>query len=341
MKFGKITTIDNNEIDNITSRPNDYKLQTKTPYNFIQKLSDDQFPILLENLEKIGDEKPLVFMIIIPSHPILEQSKIINIAMARTMYSPTLGKIVSIEGTYNGYQYPDNIGVDEVILKYSNLSKDFLIGKTFDEDKIDKLLQGKPTLITYVDTKINLNNKEFNYGNLFDSHFPQYNKLKILNYCTDYNWFLDTETDLGNHKIQNQLLSFNMFTDIYNKLEVCIDMIYILNSFKTKGGEEFLIKEFISEEQNILKLDKGALDFKEYLNQKKKLDELGLYKFSYNQIKKYHYLQTYSSTSEKQKQIDEIESTMANNGLSLKLIPVKEKKSFNNMRSNLSNLQQN
>ena len=41
------------------------------------------------------------------------------------------------------------------------------------------------------------------------------------------------------------------------------------------------------------------------------------------------------------KQIDEIESTMANNGLSLKLIPVKEKKSFNNMRSNLSNLQQN
>ena len=87
MKFGKITTIDNNEIDNITSRPNDYKLQTKTPYNFIQKLSDDQFPILLENLEKIGDEKPLVFMIIIPSHPILEQSKIINIAMARTMYS--------------------------------------------------------------------------------------------------------------------------------------------------------------------------------------------------------------------------------------------------------------
>ena len=166
-----------------------------------QKLSDDQFPILLENLEKIGDEKPLVFMIIIPSHPILEQSKIINIAMARTMYSPTLGKIVSIEGTYNGYQYPDNIGVDEVILKYSNLSKDFLIGKTFDEDKIDKLLQGNPTLITYVDTKINLNNKEFNYGNLFDSHFPQYKGLKILNYCTDYNWFLDTETDLGNHKI--------------------------------------------------------------------------------------------------------------------------------------------
>lgn len=337
MKFGKIITIDNEEIKNITSRPNDYKLQTKTPYNFIQKLSDNQFPIALENLEKQGDEEPLVFMIIIPSHPILQESKIINIAMVRTMYSKTLGKIVSVEGTYNGYQYPDNIGVDEVILKYSNLSKDFLIGKTFDEDKIDELLKDVKTLITYVDAKINLNNNEFNYGNLFDSHFPQYKdkRLKFLNYCTDYKWILDTEIDFGNHKIQTQLLNINMFTEINNKLEVCIDMIYILNSFKTKGGEDFLIKEFLAENQNILILEKNGLSFEEYLNQKKKLDEIGLYKFSYNQKLKYHYLLTYSSENERLKHQEEIESAMKNNGLSLRLTPSIEQKSRDNMRGKI------
>ena len=334
MKFGKIITIDNEEIKNITSRPSDYKLQTKTPYNFIQKLSDNQFPIALENLEKQGNEIPLVFMILIPSHPILQESKIINIAMVRTMYSENLGKIVSIEGIYNGYQYPDNIGIDEVILKYSNLSKDFLIGKTFDEDKIDELLKDVKTLITYVDAKINLKNNEFNYGNLFDSHFPQYKGLKIKNYCTDYNWFLDTETDLGNHKIQTQLLNLNMFTEINNKLDVCIDMIYILNSFKTKGGEDFLIKEFLAENQNILILERNGLSFEEYLNQKKKLDEIGIYKFSYNQNQnqKYHYLPTYSSASERLKHKDEIESVIKNNGLSLTLTPKTKEKLQNNMR---------
>jgi hypothetical protein len=126
-----------------------------------------------------------------------------------------------------------------------------------------------------------------------------------------------------------------MFTEINNKLEVCIDMIYILNSFKTKGGEDFLIKEFLAENQNILILEKNAPSFEEYLNQKKKLDEIGIYKFSYNQKLKYHYLLTYSSENERLKHQEEIESAMNNNGLSLRLTPSIEQKSRDNMRGKI------
>jgi hypothetical protein len=126
-----------------------------------------------------------------------------------------------------------------------------------------------------------------------------------------------------------------MFTEINNKLEVCIDMIYILNSFKTKGGENFLIKEFLSDIQHIFILDKNGLDLKEYLNQKKLLDEIGFYKFSYNQKLKYHYLLTYSSENERLKHQEEIESAMNNNGLSLRLTPSIEQKSRDNMRGKI------
>jgi hypothetical protein len=144
----------------------------------------------------------------------------------------------------------------------------------------------------------------------------------------------------SNYKKASDFIKSSELSKLDNEELVLLELIVNFRLPLEKGEVCFAdildkLEVEISEEEKCYSqlIDKALL--------KKKLDELGLYKFSYNQIKKYHYLQTYSSTSEKQKQIDEIESTMANNGLSLKLIPVVEKKSFNNMRSNLSNLQQN
>lgn len=127
--------------DRVVASPEDFRLAVRVPFSGFNEFSS--FPVALTSPQ--GDEKPLVFLALNTTGR-FPYGEMIELALVRVLYSPSMGTVTAITGVYSGLETV-KAKLSEERIKAMGYNPEMASEAHFDEIKIATLLEGKPLIL--------------------------------------------------------------------------------------------------------------------------------------------------------------------------------------------------
>lgn len=162
--------------DEITKRPNDFKLLERIPLTV--KGSLNTLPFVF-NETKEGEK--LHSIVIIDTETTgkdVTKDKIIELGMVRLTFSMDRNILISLDSYYDEFEDPKEPLKSEIV-QLTHITDDMVRGHKIDEDMVNKMVSGRPLIIAH--------NAKFDRP-LFDSRFPALSDLSWACSIHDVQW---------------------------------------------------------------------------------------------------------------------------------------------------------
>lgn len=202
----------------IEKSPLDYRLLERVPFTAFDE--DVKFPIMLH--EPVGDEVAIVILDSETTGLNPGEDLMIELAMVRAMYSPSLGNITSINAVFDEFEDP-HIEIPPKVEELTGITMDMVKGKSFDMDAINRLLADDPLIIAH--------NAGFD-RKFFDARFDGCNFLLNLRWtCTvkTLQWGNLDKRLCFSKKLGNMLFNIGYFFEAHRANADCLALLWLLH----------------------------------------------------------------------------------------------------------------
>jgi len=200
--------------EEIQARMHDFKLLERVP----PTCSGVQFPIQLS--PPTDDQRPLLVLDLETTGLKLATAKIIELGMVRVTFSPSSGKILSIEDAISLYQDPHE-PISAEITELTGITNEMVAGQVFDEAVIEQWLGNDLPVVAH--------NAGFDRP-IFEKRFPQYPALAWACSLKEVDWLAEGTRNL---KLDQLLLEAGYF---YEGHRASIDCLALAWLFHIKPG---------------------------------------------------------------------------------------------------------
>jgi DNA polymerase-3 subunit epsilon len=198
------------KLSEMVKRPNDFLVLERIPFTkkcrfWPLQLSDpteDSLSIILLDIETTGLS--------------LHDESIIELGMAKLIYSPLTKKIISILDVINLYQDPGK-PIPKSICELTGITDDMVKGKSISNEVVKDWLSGDPIVVAH--------GARFDRP-FFDKHFDIYN-LTWACTISDINW---NARGFKSNKLEYLLLSAGWFYDAHRAAIDCLALAWLLHT---------------------------------------------------------------------------------------------------------------
>lgn len=202
----------------IEQAPDDYRLLERVPFTMFGE--QPELPIKIA--EPVGDELPLIILDSETTGLNPSCDQMIELAMVRALYSPSLGDITSITAIYDEFEDP-HIEIPPKVTELTGITTEMVKGQKFDLDAVNRLLADDPLVIAH--------NAGFDRL-FFDRRFCGSEFLTQLRWtCTLKNmqWAnLDGRLRFS-RKLGNMLFNLNYFFEAHRANADCLALLWLLH----------------------------------------------------------------------------------------------------------------
>ena len=200
----------------IESRPEHFRLLTRIPYTCF-RIGKNRIKLR----EPAGDEKSMIILDTETTGLDFLKDRIIELAMVKVKYSPSLGVVTSIENIYDELEDPMK-PLDPAVVKITGITDDDVKGKKIDDGEVSAIMADSPLIIAH--------NARFD-RRMFEKRFAHLKHLCELPWgCTlsEINWnALDGR--IFSKKQEAIALSMGYFYDAHRASTDCLALLWLLN----------------------------------------------------------------------------------------------------------------
>lgn len=201
------------KLDQIKNDLNDYKLLQRVPLS--KEGYCDRLPIVLHQRQDNEKTHNIIILDTETTGLDYKSDKIIEIGMVKITYSWDRKIILSIDDIYDEFEDP-HFPIPENITAITHITDQMVKDKSFDEDRINRMLSGAPLIVAH--------NAQFDRP-FFEKRFPT-----LINYswaCSlnGINWY-----DLGflANKLELLNLQCGYFYDAHRANVDCLALLWLL-----------------------------------------------------------------------------------------------------------------
>lgn len=203
----------------IAKNPDNFKLLTRIPYT---KFGIGTRSIKLH--DPVGDEKSMVILDTETTGLDIAKAKIIELAMVKVKYSPSLGLVTSIESIYDELEDPyEPISPD--VQKITGISNEDVAGKKINEGEVCALLADNPLIVAH--------NASFDRP-MFEKRFAHLSRLCSIPWgcsLSEIRW--STLDDRISSLKQEAIASATgFFYDAHRASTDCLALLWLLNNIQ-------------------------------------------------------------------------------------------------------------
>lgn len=202
----------------IKKAPNDFRLLEKIPYSTF--VSGQRFPLFLS--DTVGDEKPMV-IIDTETTGLSTTSKIIELALIRVLYSPSISRITCVESVYCEFEDPHE-DIPYQITELTGITNEDVQGQEINESRVAALLADRPLMVAH--------NAGFDRP-FFERRFAHISSLLDLPWaCTmrGIKWRM-INPDLTSSSLMGIAMGSGYFYDAHRASSDCFALIWLLNLY--------------------------------------------------------------------------------------------------------------
>lgn len=135
-----------NRIDEITQRPEDFRLLERIPFN--RELIAGRLPLKLHEVEEGERLHAVVFLDTETTGMRAGTDKIIELGLVKVTYSFDRKIILSIDKTYNAFEDP-GMKIPDEITNLTGITDAMVQGERIDDDEVAMMLSGRPLIAAH------------------------------------------------------------------------------------------------------------------------------------------------------------------------------------------------
>lgn len=195
------------------AEPDDFRVLCKIP--LVKSSTLANLPLRLA--KECTDEQLMVILKLYTSGQNYQKDTIIELAMTKARYSPSLGCITEISGVYRGIEDP-RVRISDKVMLQTGLDNDNLAGRVLDQDETARFLAGVSLVVCH--------NAMFE-RQFFEKKFPLFNNLNWVSSLREIPW-RGLDNSIRSLELTSILLSRGYFFTKKTALDETLALAWVL-----------------------------------------------------------------------------------------------------------------
>jgi DNA polymerase III subunit epsilon len=197
-------------INEIHGRPENFQLLERVPLT----LPSASWPMKLS--ESVGDEKKMVLLDVESTGGNIHDDEITELGMVSISYSPSAGKVISIEKAISLFDDPGK-PIPEKIIELTGITDDMVKGEKIDEELVVEWLQNTTYIVAHY---------AYFDRNMFEKRFSRLNEYKWACSIQGIDW---ESLGFKNLSLDVLLMRLGWFFDAHRATVDCLAMAWLFH----------------------------------------------------------------------------------------------------------------